>query len=152
MRGRGCAGCIVCKESKSWKVLLCFSSTAEDFLIRFCLACGFSKVRRAINSRKFVNLTYRRSHGQDNTVAGVFYEVDYIAVVEVRNVHAVDGQNAVANVETAASFGRTTGNDPADGGTGPWGRRDDDEPEALVFSSVHSHVIRIFSWSPSDVI
>ena len=88
-------------------------------------------------------LTDGRSNSQDNAVAGVFDEIDDFSVVHLVDVHVIDGQDPVADVQPPATFGRRPGDDPADGGPGPGDRRDDDEPEALVLASGHRHVVRV---------
>ena len=52
-----------------------------------------------------------RSHGEGDRVAGIFDEVDDVAVVEPRDVVVVHRQDPVAHVEARATLGRTLADD-----------------------------------------
>lgn len=85
----------------------------------------------------------RRSDGERHGVAGIFDEVDNIAVVKPRYVVVIDGQNAVANVQLRAALGRAVGDDLADERDALRHRRDDDEAETFILATHHRHVVRV---------
>ena len=53
-------------------------------------------------------LTYWRSDRKGDTVAAVLDQVDNVAVVEAVDVHVVDCQDPVSNLQSAAALGRRT--------------------------------------------
>ena len=64
-------------------------------------------------------------------------------MVHVVDVHVVDGQDPIPDVQTSAPFGRRSGDDPANGGSCSGHGRNDDESETFVLVASHGHVIRI---------
>ena len=64
-------------------------------------------------------------------------------MVQVVDVHVVDGQDPVSHVQLAAPLGRGALDDAADGRARSRHGRDDDKAEALVLSPRHRHVVRV---------
>ena len=85
----------------------------------------------------------RRADSQRDRVAGIFDQIDDIAVVQPRYVVMVDGQDAVADVQLEAPLGRTVRNDLADERDSFRHRRDDDEAETFVFPPNDRHIVRV---------
>ena len=93
---------------------------------------------------RFVNtLTYWGSDSHDDAVSGVLDEVDDVAVVKRVDIHVVDGEDAVADVEAAAALGRRARDDPADGRAGARHRGNYHKAEALVLAPRHRHVVGV---------
>lgn len=68
------------------------------------------------------------------------------------DVHVVDGQDAVSNVESPAALGGRTGDDPPDGGAGARDGRDYHKAKALVLAAGHGDVVGIGLWSAAIAI
>lgn len=62
-----------------------------------------------------LQLTPRRPNGEGDRVARLLDEVDNVTVVECLDVHPVDSQDAVTNVESPAPLSWTAFNDAACG-------------------------------------
>ena len=88
-------------------------------------------------------LTYWGSDSHDDAVSGVLDEVDDVAVVKRVDIHVVDGEDAVADVEAAAALGRRAWDDPADCGAGARHGGYYHKAEALVLAPRHSHVVGV---------
>ena len=98
--------------------------------------------------KPFVSLTDRRSHRHDNGVSRVLDEVDNFPVVQVVDVHVVDGQDPVSHVQLPAALGRRALDDAADGGASSGHGGDDHEAEAFTLPPRHSHVVRVSLGQP----
>ena len=93
---------------------------------------------------RFVNtLTYWGSDSHDDAVSRVLDEVDNVPVVKRVDVDVIDGEDAVADVESAAALGRRARDDPADGGAGARHGGYYHKAEALVLAPRHRHVVRV---------
>ena len=111
-------------------------------LINYCLQVIHDLMDHPVE--RFVEkLTYWGSDSHDDAVSGVLDEVDDVAVVKRVDIHVVDGEDAVADVEAAAALGRRARDDPSDGGAGARHGGYYHKAEALVLAPRHSHVVGV---------
>jgi len=81
-----------------------------------------------------------RSDGEGDGVAGIFDEVDDVAVMEPRNVVVVDRQDSVADLQPRAALRRTLPDDLTDerDAFGDGGNDDESDPSSSLRMTVTS--------------